>query len=110
MLISGWTVNAEYFTEMLSLLRGQSEYAQICDELIDRAPSADTRDTKAIKRLCSAHLKLFFPHITSSGEISKEDFKRYCFEPALRMRGIIREQISFIDPEYRPDIQGINVR
>lgn len=110
MLISGWTVNAEYFTEMLSLLRGQSEYAQICDELIDRAPYADTRDTKAIKRLCSAYLKLFFPHITSSGEISKEDFKRYCFEPALRMRGIIREQISFIDPEYRPDIQGITVR
>ena len=67
--------------------------------MIDYPVGADTRDTEAILRVCTAYLKLFFPHVTSAEMIDVSEFKRYCLRPAVQMRTIIRNQLQLIDPK-----------
>lgn len=102
--INTWALNTEYFSEIMHLMRGQSEclfYRGIVEDLIYYPVGADTRDTEAILRICTAYLKLFFPHVTSADMIDISEFKRYCLRPAVKMRTIIRNQLQIIDPrEY----------
>jgi len=68
---------------------------------VEYPSGADTRDTEAVLRLCSAYLKLLFPHVTEPQEIDRGEFKRYCLRPAVQMRTVIRQQLQTIDPlEY----------
>ena len=53
----------------------------------------------AIKRLCTALMKLLFPHVLSPDDICKTDFEQYCLKPALEMRGVIKKQLCIIDPK-----------
>ena len=69
---NGWALNTEYFVAV--------------------------RDTEAIKRLATAYLKLLFPHVTEPDKIDPEEFRHYCLEPAMEMRGIIKTQLGIIDP------------
>ncbi|MBR6437345.1 MAG: BREX system Lon protease-like protein BrxL, partial [Thermoguttaceae bacterium] len=103
--VNGWALNTEYFSEIMHLMRSQSEcilYRSVIEELIEYPSNADTRDTQAILRICTAYLKLFFPHVTKADQINIEEFKRFCFHPAIEMRRIIRNQLQIIDPkEFR---------
>ncbi len=102
--INGWALNTEYFSEIMHLLRQPAEtllYRHVVKELVQYPSSADTRDTEAVLRLCTAYLKLLFPHITSPDKIDTGEFKRYCLRPAVHMRSVIRQQLQMIDPlEY----------
>ena len=100
--INAWALNTEYFSEIMHLMRSQSEcllYRSVVEDLIDYPVGADTRDTEAILRVCTAYLKLFFPHVTSAEMIDVSEFKRYCLRPAVQMRSIIRNQLQLIDPK-----------
>ena len=100
--INAWALNTEYFSEIMHLMRSQSEcllYRSVVEDLIDYPVGADTRDTEAILRVCTAYLKLFFPHVTSAEMIDVLEFKRYCLRPAVQMRTIIRNQLQLIDPK-----------
>ncbi len=99
LIAKGWAINTEYFAEVLHALRDDLSYAAIVDELIDVPSKADKRHTTAIKRLCTALLKLLFPHVQSPADISKEDFINYCLNPAMEMRGVIYKQLCIIDPK-----------
>ena len=99
MIAHGWAINTEYFAEVLHELRSDLSYASIVESLISYKSNADKRDLTAIKRLCTAFLKLLFPHVQSPDDISKEDFEHYCLEPALEMRGVIKKQLCIIDPK-----------
>ena len=59
--------------------------------------NADKRHMTAIKRLCTAFMKLLFPHVQSPEDISKEEFEKYCLQPAIEMRGVIYKQLCIID-------------
>ena len=102
--INGWALNTEYFSEIMHLLRQPAEtliYRHVVERLVDYPSKADTRDTEAVLRLCTAYLKLLFPHVTKPDEIDKGEFKRYCLRPAVQMRTVIRQQLQMIDPlEY----------
>lgn len=99
---NGWALNTEYFVEILHALRGKTVYRSVVNQLIDVGPEAATRDTEAIKRITTAFLKLLFPHVTDPGKIDREEFRKYCLEPAVEMRGIIKTQLGIIDPgEFR---------
>ncbi len=102
--INDWALNTEYFSEIIHLLREPAEtllYRHVVERLVDYPPEADTRDTEAILRLCTAYLKLLFPHVTEPEEIDKLEFMRYCLRPAVHMRTVIRQQLQKIDPlEY----------
>ena len=105
---NGYSLNVEYFSEILHALRNVSDYSSIVTELIDIPKNSDTRDTKAIIKLASAYLKLFFPNIMKSEDINKSEFLNYCLNPAIEKRKIIRQQIHLLDEEFSekmPDIK-----
>lgn len=109
MKTNGWALNVEYFSEILHLLREELVYRAIVDDIVEVPPNADTRDTEAIKRLCTGFLKLLFPHQRSPELINPEEFLKYCLEPAKKARRIIKTQLGLLDSEFRgkdiPDIQ-----
>lgn len=103
--ICGWALNSEYFASIMHELREDPSYRAIVDKLIILPKNADTRDTEAIKRITTAYLKLLFPHVRSEKDIAPIIFKRYCLNPAIQMRSIIRMQMGYTDPK----LHGINV-
>lgn len=101
MIFSGWTLNVEYFSEILHTLRTQSCYGIVFDQIVKYDKNADTRDFNAVKRIAVGYMKLLFPHWTTSSKVDIEEFDRYCLQPAIRRRGIIKEQCHYIDPEFK---------
>jgi ATP-dependent Lon protease len=100
--ISNWALNTEYFTEIMHLFRAQSEclrYRSLVEELVDYPSDVDTRDKEAILRVCTACLKLFFPHAVRLDLVDRVEFQRYCLRPAVQMRTIIRKQLQILDPK-----------
>lgn len=95
--VCGWALNSEYFSSIMHELRDDPSYRAIVDARIDMPPKADTRDTEAVKRICTAYLKLLFPHVRQPSDISSRDFNRYCLRPAMDMRQIIRIQMGIAD-------------
>ncbi|MPN17398.1 hypothetical protein SDC9_164751 [bioreactor metagenome] len=52
-------------------------------------------------RLCTAYMKLFFPHADSvliEDEKFKHDFNKYCLQPAKRMQETVLQQMKIINP------------
>lgn len=103
--VCGWALNSEYFATVMHELRDDPTYRVIVDKLVVLPKGADTRDTEAIKRICTAYLKLLFPNVRSEKDISSFDFKKYCLKPAMDMRAIIRMQMGYADEK----LQGITV-
>ena len=101
MKVEGWALNTEYFSEIMHALREDVIEKALVDELIETPKNADTRDTKAVKRIATAYMKLLFPHWMSRDDVDKELFKKYCLDPAVEMRGIIKKQLMIMDVEYR---------
>jgi ATP-dependent Lon protease len=108
--VKGYTLNVEYFSEILHTLREMSLYSTLVGELLDIPKTADTRDTTAVLRLATAYLKLFFPHVRSIEDIDKEDFNTYCLLPAIDKLRIIRRQIHLIDQEFRDEFPDIRMK
>lgn len=101
MIFKGWTINVEYFSEILHTLRTQSVYGRVFDQIVGCDKNADTRDFNAVKRIAVGYMKLLFPHWTSESVVNIEEFDLYCLQPAIRRRGIIKEQCHYIDPEFK---------
>lgn len=99
MALHDWTLNVEFFSEVLHQLRTESVYSHIVDDLVEIPNGADMRHTKAVKRTATAYMKLLFPHITSAEQIDKCEFNALCLQPAIRRRDIVRQQCSNIDAE-----------
>lgn len=108
--INGYALNVEYFSEILSLQRSKSVYSAIVAEMLNIPKNADTRDTTAIIRMSTAYMKILFPHVNTINDISVEEFRTYCFEPAFEKRRIIREQLALMDMEYKSEMPDIKVR
>lgn len=107
LIYKGWTLNVEYFSEVLHALRTQTVYAQLYDQWVEKEPHADTRDVKAVKKMAVGYMKLLFPHWTTPGQVDREEFDRLCLQPALRRRSIIKEQLARLDSEYRPNVARV---
>ena len=110
MKLHGYALNVEYFSEILHSLRTVADFPQVVDDMLIVPKNADTRDVRAIKKLCSAYLKLLFPNVRSAKDIDRSDFETYCLQPAMRMRAIIRQQLHLMDSEYPSELPDIRVR
>lgn len=99
MALHDWTLNVEFFSEVLHQMRTESVYSHIVDDLVEIPQGADMRHTKAVKRIATAYLKLLFPHITSIEQVDLNEFNMLCLQPAIRRRDIVRQQCSNIDAE-----------
>jgi len=113
MIFKGWTINVEYFSEVLHAMRTQNTYGLLFDQLVCFENKADVRDSNAIKRIATAYIKLLFPHWQKVEDVNLEEFENYCLYPAIHRRSIIKEQCHIIDPEFKtrmPDVEVINDR
>lgn len=99
MALHDWTLNVEFFSELLHQMRTEAIYSQIVEELIEVPNGADMRHTKAVKRVATAYMKLLFPHIVRVEQMNLNDFNRFCLQPAVRRRDIVRQQCNYIDAE-----------
>lgn len=108
--LEGYSLNVEYFSELLSMQRKISRYAAVVTDLLDIPKNADTRDTTAIIRLATGYMKILFPHVQSIKDITRDEFEMYCFKPAYEKRKIIRTQLSITDMEYSPKMPDIKVK
>lgn len=99
LVANGWALNTEYFAEVLHLLRDDLTYTTIVDECLAVPAKPDKRDLTAIKRLCTAFVKLLYPNATCKDDIPADEFIKYCLEPAKEMRGVIKKQLCIIDPK-----------
>lgn len=106
--LRGYALNTEYFSEILHQLRTQPIYGELVQDALSIPKNADTRDTRAVLKICTGYLKLLYPHATNLQEIPYSEFKQYVLEPALRCRAIIRQQLSVLDSEFHslmPEIE-----
>lgn len=108
--VKGYTLNVEYFSEILHNLREMSIYSSIISELLDIPRTADTRDTTAVIRLSTAYLKLLFPHVAGIREINRKEFNDFCLAPAIEKRRIIRNQAHLIDQEFSDNFPEIKLK
>lgn len=108
---NGWALNVEYFSEIMHILRNELIYRAIVDEVLVFPKNADTRDTEAIKRICTALLKLIFPHVRKTADLNKYEFEQFCLKPAKEMRRVIKTQLGIIDAEFLgKDIPDITIK
>ena len=110
MIFKGWTINVEYFSEIMHSMRTQNIYNQIYDELVEIAPNTDMRDSKAVKRVATAYMKLLFPHWRTVEDVNKPEFEIFCLNPAIYRRGIVKQQCHYIDPEFKMQMSGISMK
>ena len=110
MIFKGWTINVEYFSEIMHSMRTQNIYNQIYDELVEIAPNTDMRDSKAVKRIATAYMKLLFPHWRTVEDVNKPEFEIFCLNPAISRRGIVKQQCHYIDPEFKMQMGGISMK
>ncbi|MBR4838436.1 MAG: BREX system Lon protease-like protein BrxL [Bacteroidales bacterium] len=110
MIFKGWTINVEYFSEILHSMRTQNQYAQLFDKLVVFEKDADMRDFNAVKRIATAYMKLLFPHWTKVEDVNLQEFDDYCLQPAIRRRGIIKEQCHNIDAEFKTRMPIIEIK
>jgi ATP-dependent Lon protease len=107
--LRGYALNTEYFSEVLHLLRSETVYAQIVQDALEIPRNADTRDTRAVVKLCTAYLKLIYPHAMSIKDIPAVEFRDFVLVPALRSRAIIRQQLSILDREFSSEMPDIRL-
>lgn len=100
-IYKGWTLNVEYFSEILHTLRTQNIYNLLFDELVGYDKNADVRDFNAVKHVAVGYMKLLFPHWTAAEDVNLNEFDTYCLQPAIQRRGIIKDQCHLLDPEFK---------
>ena len=98
MIANGWAINTEYFAEVMHTLRDDLVQSTIVDECLDIPKGADQRDLTAIKRLCTAFVKLLYPNACQKSDIDPQEYITYCLEPAKEMRAVIKKQLCIVDP------------
>ncbi len=103
---NGWALNTEYFGEIMHFLREELSYRAVVDQLLQLPKNSATRDTEAIKKICTGYLKLLFPNATDVSKVDINLFESYCLEPALEMRRVIKTQLGIID---RGEFGGLTI-
>ena len=109
MIFKGWTINVEYFSEIMHTMRTNNTYGLLFDQLVRFENKADVRDSKAIKRIATGYMKLFFPHWRTIEDVNRDEFEVYCLQPAVHRRGIIKEQCHKIDPEFKTRMPDVSI-
>lgn len=104
-LSSGVGFKADYIGEIFHALRSRVEFDKFVEDRSNLIGTKDLRDKKAIMRMASGFLKLLFPSLET---VREEDFIEYCLKPAIELRQAVRDQLYYLDPEYKNYIIEIN--
>jgi ATP-dependent Lon protease len=111
MKMNGLALSSEFYAEMMHQLRQETIYESIASALLIVPSQADTRDTNAIKHLCAAFMKILFPHWRTLEKVNRVEFLEYCLTPAITMRQLIKQQMSYLDIQFQHyQLQGYKVK
>ena len=110
MIFKGWTINVEYFSEILHAMRTQNSYSLLFDQLVKFESKADVRDSTAIKRIATGYMKLLFPHWQRVEDVNPDEFELYCLNPAIHRRSIVKDQCHRIDPEFKTRMPEVTIQ
>jgi ATP-dependent Lon protease len=111
MKMNGFALSSEFYAEMMHQLRHETIYETIASALIEIPERADTRDTNAIKRVTAALMKILFPHWRTIAKVNREEFLTYCLQPAIQMRQLIKQQMSYLDTQFKQfQLEGYTVK
>ncbi|EFH84786.1 BREX system Lon protease-like protein BrxL [Ktedonobacter racemifer] len=89
---------ADFFGDVLHSLRRTAGYEDHIKAYGQITGTNDIRDRNAIIRLATGYLKLLFPDLKPS----QEELVNYCLRPAASLRQLVRNQLTIMDPEYKP--------
>lgn len=95
----------DFFSEVLHYLRREVSYTDYVNLNMKLKNCNDLRDRKAIVRLATAYLKIFFPDL----EVNNSDFIEYCVRPAVDLRQRVRNELHKMDKEYAKVDIGISI-
>lgn len=87
----------DFFGEALFSLRRATEFAVYVQEHTRFDDKTTIRDQKAIMKSASGFLKLLYPHLN----LTLQDFKRDCLDPAVQLRQQIRNHLYTFDDEFK---------
>ncbi len=91
-------LKSDFFGDVLLSLRDDFSSDQYCARKIKlKGERPYRRNEESVRAIASGLMKLQFPH----GELSIEDFERYCLKPALELRQLVWSQLYILDGEYR---------
>jgi len=96
MISQGTGFKADFLGEVLHILRDRAGYLEYIKNNCT-INSDNIRDKNAIWRLASGFLKLLFPDLN----LSRDELYEYCLKPAISLRQRIRNQLAYLDPEYK---------
>ena len=102
-LHSGYSLKADYFSEVLHALRTRTDYMDYVKE--HTQTDGDIRDVRSVERIAAGYLRLLFPDFS----LTKEMFEEYCLKPAKQLRSIVRYQLHILDKEYSDQLATITV-
>jgi len=88
----------DIFGEILHALRNDISFKDYVKANMELTDCDDMRDTKAIESGTSGLLKILFPH----KKPIKNEFYKFCVNPALEFRQRIRDELCKLDREYHP--------
>ena len=97
-LSTGVGFKADFLGEIFHSMRTRLEFDRYVEDRSYMIGSKDFRDVRAIMRMSSGFLKLLFPNLN---EISDEQYVEHCLKPAIALRQRLREQLYYIDPEFK---------
>lgn len=87
----------DFFGEALFSLRREGRYMKYVQEHTVFNDRATIRDQKAISKAACGFLKLLYPHL----QLTIDDYKRDCVEPAVQLRQYIRNLLYTFDDEFK---------
>jgi ATP-dependent Lon protease len=91
----------------MHLLRDPAEtmrYRGFVESLVEvssKSGDVSGREKDAVLSLCTAYMKLFFPHANNEliqDRNFKHDFDKYCLQPAKTMQETVLRQMKIINP------------
>ena len=97
-LSNGMGFKADFIGEIFHALRSRVEFDKFVEDRSYLIGTSDLRDKKAIMKMASGFLKLLFPNLTF---ITDADFINHCLEPAIALRQRVRDQLHYLDPEFK---------
>ena len=87
----------DFFGEALFSLRRAGTFMNYVQTHTVFDEKTTIRDQKAVTRAASGFLKLLYPHL----QLTLDDFKRDCVQPAVQLRQYIRNLLYTFDDEFK---------
>jgi ATP-dependent Lon protease len=94
----GVGLKSDFFGDALILMRSDLDADQMCVRRIQLVGDRIyKRNEDAVRAIASGLTKILFPN----GQLTDEEFERYCVKPARFLRQNIWDQLRYLDAEYR---------